>query len=209
MGTVNLAIVSKRRELIRFFELEALNCGFEVSSFDKMPLKLSCFDLLIIDTAVTLRVPTIFEGRVIFITDEENSTPDGAECLSYPIPVDTLRYVYEQMLYGERAVERTVIRDEEDDRIFFYRDHNDTVGYKGRSITLSDHERTILTRLCECSGEPVSREELNALLGASGGNIADVYVCRLRKKLEDIDGRRVIFTVRSKGYKIVADMEWK
>ena len=209
MGTVNLAIVSKRRELIRFFELEALNCGFEVSSFDKMPLKLSCFDLLIIDTAVTLRAPTIFEGRVIFITDEENSTPDGAECLSYPIPVDTLRYVYEQMLYGERAVERTVIRDEKDDRIFFYRDHNDTVGYKGRSITLSDHERTILTRLCECSGEPVSREELNALLGASGGNIADVYVCRLRKKLEDIDGRRVIFTVRSKGYKIVADMEWK
>lgn len=209
MGTVNLAIVSKRRELIRFFELEALNCSFEVSSFDKMPLELSCFDLLIIDTAVTLRVPTIFEGRVIFITDEENSTPDGAECLSYPIPVDTLRYVYEQMLYGERAVERTVIRDEKDDRIFFYRDHNDTVGYKGRSITLSDHERTILTRLCECSGEPVSREELNALLGASGGNIADVYVCRLRKKLEDIDGRRVIFTVRSKGYKIVADMEWK
>lgn len=209
MGTVNLAIVSKRRELIRFFELEALNCGFEVSSFDKMPLELSCFDLLIIDTAVTLRAPTLFEGRVIFITDEENSTPDGAECLSYPIPVDTLRYVYEQMLYGERAVERTVIRDEKDDRIFFYRDHNDTVGYKGRSITLSDHERTILTRLCECSGEPVSREELNALLGASGGNIADVYVCRLRKKLEDTDGRRVIFTVRSKGYKIVADMEWK
>ena len=209
MGTVNLAIVSKRRELIRFFELEALNCGFEVSSFDKSPAELSCFDLLIIDTAVTPRAPTIFEGRVIFITDEENSTPDGAECLSYPIPVDTLRYVYEQMLYGERAVERTVIRDEKDDRIFFYRDHNDTVGYKGRSITLSDHERTILTRLCECSGEPVSREELNALLGASGGNIADVYVCRLRKKLEDIDGRRVIFTVRSKGYKIVADMEWK
>lgn len=209
MGTVNLAIVSKRRELIRFFELEALNCGFEVSSFDKSPAELSCFDLLIIDTAVTLRAPTIFEGRVIFITDEENSTPDGAECLSYPIPIDTLRYVYEQMLYGERAVERTVIRDEKDDRIFFYRDHNDTVGYKGRSITLSDHEMTILTRLCECSGEPVSREELNALLGASGGNIADVYVCRLRKKLEDTDGRRVIFTVRSKGYKIVADMEWK
>ena len=209
MGTVNLAIVSKRRELIRFFELEALNCGFEVSSFDKMPAELSCFDLLIVDTAITRQPPAVFEGRIIFVTDEENSTPDGAECLSYPIPVDTLRYVYEQMLYGERAVERTVIRDEKDDRIFFYRDHNDTVGYKGRSITLSDHERTILTRLCECSGEPVSREELNALLGASGGNIADVYVCRLRKKLEDTDGRRVIFTVRSKGYKIVAEMEWK
>ena len=209
MRRVSLAIVSKRREIVRFFELEALNCGFEVSSFDKMPAELSCFDLLIVDTAITRQPPAVFEGRIIFVTEEENSTPDGAECLSYPISVDTLRYVYEQMLYGERAVERTVIRDEKDDRIFFYRDHNDTVGYKGRSITLSDHEMTILTKLCECSGEPVSREELNALLGASGGNIADVYVCRLRKKLEDTDGRRVIFTVRSKGYKIVADMEWK
>ena len=209
MRRVSLAIVSKRREFVRFFELEALNCGFEVSSFDKMPVELSCLDILIIDTAVTRQPPAIFEGRVIFVTDEENSTPDGAECLSYPIPVDTLRYVYEQTLYGERAVERTVIRDEKDDRIFFYREFDNTVGYHGRSITLSDHEMTILTRLCECSGEPVSREELNALLGASGGNIADVYVCRLRKKLEDTDGRRVIFTVRSKGYKIVADMEVK
>ncbi|MBR0454551.1 MAG: winged helix-turn-helix transcriptional regulator [Clostridia bacterium] len=209
MGTVNLAIVSKRRELIRFFELEALNCGFEVSSFDKMPVELSCFDLLIIDTAVTRQPPAIFEGRVIFVTDEENSTPDGVKYLAYPMPIDTLRSIYEQMLYGERAVDRAISRDNEEDRIFFYREHNDTVGYKGRSITLSDHEMKILTRLCECSGEPVSREELNALLGASGGNIADVYVCRLRKKLEDTDGRRVIFTVRSKGYKIVADMEVK
>ena len=209
MRRVSLAIVSKRREFVRFFELEALNCGFEVSSFDKMPVELSCLDLLIVDTAVTRQPPAIFEGRVIFVTDEENSTPDGAECLAYPMPIDTLRSIYEQMLYGERAVDRAISRDNEEDRIFFYREHNDTVGYKGRSITLSDHEMKILTRLCECSGEPVSREELNALLGASGGNIADVYVCRLRKKLEDTDGRRVIFTVRSKGYKIVADMEVK
>ena len=209
MGTVNLAIVSKRRELIRFFELEALNCGFEVSSFDKMPAELSCFDLLIVDTAITRQPPAVFEGRILFVTDEENSTPDGVKCLAYPMPIDTLRCTYEQMLYGERVVERAISRDNEDDRIFFYREFDNTVGYHGRSITLSDHEMTILTRLCECSGEPVSREELNALLGASGGNIADVYVCRLRKKLEDTDGRRVIFTVRSKGYKIVADMEVK
>ena len=208
MGTVNLAIVSKRRELIRFFELEALNCGFEVSSFDKIPAELSCFDLLILDATTTRQLPVSFGGRVIFVSDDDTLVSNDAECLSYPTPIDTLRYIYEQVLYGDGAVDRRV-RSQADDRILFYYDNDNTVGYCGRSITLSDHEMTILTRLCECSGEPVSRDELNALLGASGGNIADVYVCRLRKKLEDIDGRRVIFTVRSKGYKIVADMEWK
>ena len=208
MGTVNLAIVSKRRELVRFFELEALNCGFEVSSFDKSPAELSCFDLLILDATTTRQSPVSFGGRVIFVSDDDTLVSNDAECLSYPTPIDTLRYIYEQVLYGDGAVDRRV-RSQADDRILFYYDSDNTVGYCGRSITLSDHEMTILTRLCECSGEPVSREELNALLGASGGNIADVYVCRLRKKLEDIDGRRVIFTVRSKGYKIVADMEWK
>ena len=82
MGTVNLAIVSKRRELIRFFELEALNCGFEVSSFDKMPAELSCFDLLIVDTAITRQPPAVFEGRIIFVTDEENSTPTVPSALA-------------------------------------------------------------------------------------------------------------------------------
>ena len=74
---------------------------------------------------------------------------------------------------------------------------------------LSDHEIKLLGRLCESSGESVSREELNRLLGADSGNIADVYICRLRRKLESGDGKRVIFTVRSAGYKIITDMEWE
>ena len=209
MRKVNVAIVSKRRELVRFFELEALNFGFEVSSFEKIPAELSYYDLLIIDAAVTRQLPTLFSGRMIIVSDGEIAAPEGAECLAYPTRIDDLRYAYEQVAYGENATEQTTRGDAFGDRIFFYRSSENTVGYCGRSITLSNHEMKILTRLCESAREPVSREELNTLLGASGGNIADVYVCRLRKKLEEIDGRRVIFTVRSKGYKITADMEWK
>ena len=209
MRKINVAIVSKRRELIRFFELEALNFGFGVSSFEKIPAELSYFDLLIVDGTVTRQLPPLFSGRMILVSDGAIIAPDGAVCLSYPTPIDELRHAYEQVAYGESTSEKAPSVDLCADHIFFYHSPDNTVGYCGRSITLSDHEMKILTRLCESAREPVSREELNALLGASGGNIADVYVCRLRKKLEEIDGRRVIFTVRSKGYKITADMEWK
>ena len=37
----------------------------------------------------------------------------------------------------------------------------------------------------------------------------DVYICKLRKKLEDASGQRLIFTVRSKGYKIIIKSEWR
>ena len=80
---------------------------------------------------------------------------------------------------------------------------------RGRNISLSDYEMRLLVRLCRNNDEAVSREELNLLLGAESGNIADVYICRLRKKLEEGDGKRVIFTVRSKGYRISSDIEWK
>ena len=95
------------------------------------------------------------------------------------------------------------------ERIYFYRELENTVRYKDRNVQLSDHEIKLLGRLCESSGEPVSREELNRFLGADSGNIADVYICRLRRKLESGDSKRVLFTVRSAGYKIITDMEWE
>lgn len=209
MREVKVAIVSKRRELARFLELEALNFDFKVSIFDKLAIDLGDFDLLIVDTMATRQLPTLFDGRMLIVTDGESKASKEGECLVYPIPIDALRYVYEQVAYGESAPKTTLRHESVDACIFFYRSSKNTVGYCGRSITLSDHEMKILTRLCENAREPVSREELNALLGASSGNIADVYVCRLRKKLEEIDGRRVIFTVRSKGYMTTLDMELK
>ena len=50
MREVKVAIVSKRRELARFLELEALNFDFKVSIFDKLAIDLGDFDLLIVDT---------------------------------------------------------------------------------------------------------------------------------------------------------------
>ena len=69
----------------------------------------------------------------------------------------------------------------------------------GKVVPLTPAERDILTYLYARRGETVTREELSVLLGG-GGNIVDVYVCRLRSKIEKPLGRRIIWTVRGLGY---------
>ncbi len=65
----------------------------------------------------------------------------------------------------------------------------------------------LLTRAAE-KGREVSREELSKAIGhdsEKGGNIVDVYICRLRKKIEFPIGRRLIFTVRGLGYSLIKE----
>lgn len=76
-----------------------------------------------------------------------------------------------------------------------------TVTVGGRAVTLTPAERSIFDCLYARRGEAVTREELSALL-EGGGNIVDVYVCRLRAKIEEPLGRRVIRTVRGVGYRM-------
>ncbi len=79
------------------------------------------------------------------------------------------------------------------------RDGTVTVG--DRPVALTPAERSIFDCLYARRGEAVTREELSALL-EGGGNIVDVYVCRLRAKIEEPLGRRVIRTVRGVGYRM-------
>ena len=71
----------------------------------------------------------------------------------------------------------------------------------GRRIPLTAGEYAILRCLYRQQGEAVSRQTLSALLGG-GGNSVDVYVCKLRTKLEKPVGMRLIHTVRGVGYRL-------
>lgn len=211
MRRASIAIISKRKDFIRFFELEALSIGFTVSSFERMPAEHSSFDLIAVDAATVKQTAALQGERMLLVGEESTKDEEGSGVrrATYPMSISELRAIYEQVAYGEPAARREVATDESEERIFFYRELENTVGFLGRSIALSEYEARLLLRLCQSKGEAVSREELNLLLGASGGNIADVYICRLRKKLEEADGRRRIFTVRSKGYRIELEAEWK
>ena len=69
-----------------------------------------------------------------------------------------------------------------------------------KRIGLSENEYAVLKLLYEKNAEPVSREEICEVLSSSDGNICDVYICRLRSKLEKGGSEKLIFTVRGKGY---------
>ncbi len=74
---------------------------------------------------------------------------------------------------------------------------------EGRRIPLTPTEAALLGCLLEhraaSPGEPVPRAALAALIDG-GGNSLDVYICHLRRKLEKPVGRRMIGTVRGRGY---------
>ena len=70
----------------------------------------------------------------------------------------------------------------------------------GKKVHLSKNEYAMLDKLAENVGLPVSREELNKVLSSSVGNMCDVYICHLRAKLESVSDKKLIFTVREKGY---------
>jgi two-component system, OmpR family, response regulator len=74
----------------------------------------------------------------------------------------------------------------------------------GRSVELSARELAVLQCLARRPGRVVSRSELLEEVWGAGfdgpTNIVDVYVGYLRKKLERPSDRRLIRTVRGKGY---------
>jgi DNA-binding response OmpR family regulator len=78
---------------------------------------------------------------------------------------------------------------------------NGVLTVQGSPVPLTPAEAAILDRLYVHRGEVVSREELSALLGG-GGNSVEVYVCKLRAKIEKPLGRRMIHTVRGVGYRL-------
>lgn len=71
----------------------------------------------------------------------------------------------------------------------------------GRSLSLTPAETALLECLYVHRGEAVSREQLGGLL-EGGGNSVEVYICKLRAKIEKPLGRRMIHTVRGVGYRL-------
>ena len=69
-----------------------------------------------------------------------------------------------------------------------------------RQISLTDKEFAVLSLLVKKGEAGVDKQELAALLDAGQTNEGQVYICHLRRKLEQTFGVRLIKTVRNKGY---------
>ena len=78
-----------------------------------------------------------------------------------------------------------------------------TVRLGDRTVTLTEKEYALFTRLYEARGEAVSREALHRDLWPAGTSPkeVDVYICYLREKLEPVLGAGRIRAVRGVGYR--------
>ena len=71
-----------------------------------------------------------------------------------------------------------------------------------KTVSLTPTETAILARLLSRRGETVTREEIADIIGGDSSNKATVFLCTLRKKLEESLDISPIVTVRGAGYTI-------
>jgi DNA-binding response OmpR family regulator len=204
MKAKRIIIISSTESLRNFFKLEALNFEFSVDCFEKFERSLndiSSYDLAIIDIDTITQKPLNSAKREITVSSHKEKAD-----MNYPLSVFELRKIYNQ-LFSENIIKD--IPESKSIKIIFYNNEKNKVSVGKRKYILSNTEYNILTLLCANSHKTVTREEMQKLFENDNSNICDVYICKLRKKLEEALEQRLIFTVREKGYKIVAEAEWR
>lgn len=194
------AIISENTRLARFFELELVGMGYEVSNIKRDVPVTDVFELMIVDADTVHNIRGIYSCPVIYVSSSERSDMLSEEYfIFWPASLEELRLLLGRIANGGAPVKprysgsgATVLVT---DRSGF------VISLDNRQIKLSQNEFIILERLCASRGTVVARRDIMDMLGADDGNISDVYICRLRKKLETASGKRLIFTERGVGYR--------
>lgn len=199
----HIAVVSKHRELSMFFELEALACGCSVRVFTAPPQDISEFDFVVIDLEAgycfsqndTCQIAVVCRGKRTMDLHQFDYVWD------WPVSIETVREAYE----GAPLLKTSdCVTSSEKSKIYFLSEKEYSVVYRNQTIALTESEWLVLKLLAERPEKIVPREALSALFEGTQGNVADVHICHLRKKLEAPFGIRLIETVRGKGYLLKA-----
>jgi two-component system, OmpR family, response regulator len=82
------------------------------------------------------------------------------------------------------------------------------VTLNGAEVSLSRREFDVLELLIRHPGHTLTKDQIETQVWGfdadSGGNLVEVYVGRLRRKLNDVDENRMITTIRGIGYRLEA-----
>ena len=200
--------------LARLLETELFYLGVSVTVRDTLPAPDGAYSLLLADAdefgEATCRELTAAACPLLLFGREEPATPPspGSVFLRRPFSLTELEQVISTLL-GDGAEDTPI---ESSPRRAFASESSavpsvaldptaGTVTVGNRRIPLTPAEQAILALLMAHRGQVVSRDALSAVLGG-GGNSVDVYVCRLRAKIEKPLGRRMIVTVRGAGYRM-------
>lgn len=178
----------------RLLENELIRMGLAPDVASALPADTGVYAVLLVDTESLplpdgCSLPTILFGRA-----SDYPCGDGLVYLRRPFALPALEDAVRRLIEDAPPPAPPVAP-------LLTLSSNGKASLAGRSLTLTPGEAAILGCLLEQKGAPVSRETLAALLGG-GGNIVDVYICKLRAKLEKPLGRRIIHTERGVGYRL-------
>ena len=215
MKKKSIAIFSADPVLARFFELEAIAYGMDAECFSDITVDIRKYDAAVVNSETALDITDIYDcpAALVWGTSANKKRYVGnfsdAYYLQWPSDIDEVRDFYRRVHMSDLCEgESSSDKDKcESDIIYFFEEDKNTVIYRSTRIHLSEAELSVLRCLCGAEGQPVSREMLNGIFDSKGGNVADVYVHYLRKKLEEPFSRKLIFSVRGKGYRITAKMK--
>ena len=193
---VDITVIAEDASLRQLLCCELLRVGYSVSA-DKKSCK-----LLIVDgdsPVCTEKARAVRRKKVLTVTRPEEDFPSVA-VIRRPVLMSELRETVAGLIDSPVGASTEIQTSPKPSRLAL--DEKKRAAYfGGREVGLSENEYAVLSLLFERRGEAVGREELLSAISGSG-NEADVYVCHLRRKLES-GGRRVIFTVRGQGYKLI------
>lgn len=198
MTQYKIAVVTENLELASFFELEFSYRGFEVDALFSVSDINGEYIMAIID-ADTCSPAQSSHGRSVMVSSFTDTVITSEICsLVWPTPLTDIDKLCRTVMLGD---EHPASYSKSEDLSILTDLQNLTVILNGQTIKLTKSEFAILIELCEAAGNTVKRERIMELLGAERGNISDVYIYHLRKKLEGNSGKRLIFTERGVGYR--------
>ena len=188
-----VTVISDNKRLLKFFEMELLSMGACVSTSKNLLAGSSECELLIIDIDTVRAVSDTYGCPVIRVSENEINDKNA---ILWPVCITEFTEKCNSILKDtvKEVSEETV------DTLYVLDNENGIVMLDNVQIRLSRTELAVMDELCANCGKTVTRQRLMDIIGAKTGNISDVYICMLRKKIEALFGKRLIFTERSKGY---------
>lgn len=208
---MKICIITDDKKFHRMLELELTELGFEVIGEDAREAHLGCPVLCDLDYCGLDKVRALSQSSELFGWTKNNpeNIPSGQLCsclFTRPFLVSELRSALEKFTDGEQSIKKQKPKQKRVSELG-RRKNILTCNYPKREavfgshiIPLSPAEAEVLRLLCERRGEIVTRDELSMLFGQPEGNISDVYICKLRSKIDNTLGIKFIYTVKGKGY---------
>jgi len=179
----DIIVLSKDKSLFELIFCELSPRGFSVGKESNRECS-----LLFADDASLNEITSIRYKDLVIISRTPEKISD-ARVLARPLSMPDLRAVANELL------------TDGSDGIRLDKKARCAISF-GLRVPLSENEFLILAALIDARGKTVSKKALESAINSFADGELEVYICRLRRKLEK-DGRRLIFTERGKGYKIM------